>query len=155
LQERHALAWTAHEFEVHNWVLVRPAKYLGNQGIDMIFKGCGPNAGRWLIVEVKHGSLGSLSTYPEGRQGSRSWAINRLQRAIDQGRLHGTGHLRYSQLLHEIESNSGSVQIVGALFGGGNAAKQRFVRFDPTVYVKDAPRLRLGVHFTDVTPGTL
>jgi hypothetical protein len=144
-QERHALAWAAGEVEAQNWVLVRPAKYRGNQGLDMIFKGTGPNAGRWLIVEVKHGTLGSLSTYKEGRQGSKEWAMNRLQRAVNEGKKHGTGYLRYEHLLNEVRNNTGTVEIVGAFYHGGVGG--RFARFDPAVFVKSAPRLIEGVHF--------
>ena len=66
--------------------------YSGNKGLDLVFS----RAGRYAIVEAKHGSyLSSLKTWGGLRQGSGPYNVSRLQR-----------YLRYGDGTHNVMVNT-------------------------------------------------
>lgn len=120
LAERRGLKYTIRRVEKLGYELTGSVKYLGNQGIDLTFKGVRPGTMRVALAEAKAGKgLGLLEVDSLGiRQGSYMLFETRLQRA---GRL---------DLLQELQSGNAE------LFGGFAESKRLF-RFDPVAFFQN------------------
>jgi RHS repeat-associated protein len=118
------------EIERQGFELAGSIKYRGNQGIDLVFRGVGPNSGKFALAEAKASSgLASLALDTRGiRQGSRKFFESRLARARAWGDPAQRPFIR--QVYRELKRNN--VELFG-YFNNGN----KLFRFDPTIFIKD------------------
>jgi RHS repeat-associated protein len=118
--ERNGVKFTVRRVEELGYDVSGSVKYSGNQGIDLVFEGKGPIAGRIGLAEAKASrGLGSLAVDTQGiRQGSYRFFETRLQRG---GRLDLLGLLQ-----------SGNADLFGGFSGSG-----RLYQFNPTIFFED------------------
>jgi RHS repeat-associated protein len=81
-EERAGVTFAIRRMEAQGgWELVGSLKYSGNQGIDLVFRGTGANAGQFAVTEAKAGRF-SLKVDELGiQQASRDFIATRLSRA--------------------------------------------------------------------------
>jgi hypothetical protein len=117
--------------EERGYELLGSVKYRGNEGIDLSFRGTGPNAGRYALVEAKASSgLAALQTDVLGiRQGSYEFFRTRLARGIAYG--DPSSKLLYKDMYSALRS--GQADLYGSFAGS-----DRFFLFDPAVYQRTA-----------------
>ncbi len=121
--------------EHFSYRLIGAVKTRGNQGIDLIFEGVGPNAGKFALAEAKASrGLSALKKDKLGiRQGSLDFFITRLERAGPE----------YDHIRTLLANGTGMVELFGGFAGGlvrrtaklkagtGGFVNGRLYRFNP------------------------